>query len=154
MKYFANVNPLLWKVKSSSSWLWKGIMKGLVEIRKYSIWEVRDGSHINIWNDLWIPNASSIIHLHTPSPTNIDTNLRLVSQLFNNDMREWDPVCLASLFDGKTQIQILNVRNPSTGTDQFKWTLTPSGHFSVKSLYKALTNETSTRNMVWDKIWG
>ncbi|OVA05646.1 hypothetical protein BVC80_7951g5 [Macleaya cordata] len=47
-KYFPNTNPLDPHIKKIGSWIWGCIRKGLDNVKKYHIWEVGNGSMINV----------------------------------------------------------------------------------------------------------
>ncbi|OVA20888.1 Protein kinase domain [Macleaya cordata] len=70
-KYFPQCHPLNSKPKTNSSWFWKGICKGLEHINKYSVWEIRDGESVNIWDHNWIPNLP---HLPTKPSNSISSS--------------------------------------------------------------------------------
>ena len=44
-------------LKKGSSFTWQSIVMGIQTFKRGCIWRVGKGSHINIWNDPWIPSS-------------------------------------------------------------------------------------------------
>jgi hypothetical protein len=61
-------------------------MAGLDCFKKVFIWRVGDGTHINIWEDNWIPSSHNL-KIMTPRGSNILTR---VSDLINPIDGSWD----------------------------------------------------------------
>ncbi|OVA06463.1 Reverse transcriptase zinc-binding domain [Macleaya cordata] len=79
--------------------------------------------------------------------------IQKVVHLFKCGTREWDLVTIAACFDAETQSKILSIRIPLTGVDQFKWSLSQNGDFSVKSLYTQLNPVNNLHNLDWNRVW-
>ncbi|OVA00100.1 hypothetical protein BVC80_1327g3 [Macleaya cordata] len=149
-KYFLHGNPLKIISKKNSSWLWKCITKGFIQIKKFGVWEIRDGSRVDIWEDIWIPNITTL----TEKPS-IDTlsNINKVKDLSIEGTRVWNSDLLAICFDAQIVNKIKNIRIPSHGHDQFRWSLNNNGNFSVKSLFEAMYYVEVSTTINWIKVW-
>lgn len=84
-KYFKKTGALLSKKKSNASWIWNCILQGIAHIKQYSIWEVDDGSSINIWEDRWLPSRTETL---ANSVHRTNTHITLVSELIHSDNKK------------------------------------------------------------------
>ena len=58
-KYYPNGDILSAGPKKGSSFTWQSIVAGTQTFKRGCIWRVGSGSHINIWDDPWIPASES-----------------------------------------------------------------------------------------------
>lgn len=80
-RYFRNEDPLCDTLQKSGTWIWQSIKKGLEVIKKFYIWEVGDGTSINVFKHNWIPNTEPKSIL-SPQSSNININMK-VQDLIN-----------------------------------------------------------------------
>ncbi|XP_026450651.1 uncharacterized protein LOC113350742 [Papaver somniferum] len=99
------------KPKLSDSWIWKGILEGIINIQKYYIWKIGKDDKIHNWEDRLFEGQPEII----PKPPNFPTNMLYVSNLFNST-GDWDTDILAlwenfsvkSIYDKQTTDKYAN----------------------------------------------
>lgn len=154
-KYFKKSGALHSKKKSQSSWIWKCILQGIAHIKQYSIWEVGNGTMINIWDDKWLPARAQTLAESFPTR---NTSITLVSELIDSNTHKWNIDLLTSLFDNSTVQEITNIRLYTTNEgglkrDKLRWTLTKNGEYSVKSLYAKLSNPSNSIPVKTKKNW-
>ncbi|KAJ0097104.1 hypothetical protein Patl1_28743 [Pistacia atlantica] len=58
-KYYPDGNFLEAKVKRSSSFIWRSVMAARAILESGLMWCIGDGSKVRIWQDKWLPSASS-----------------------------------------------------------------------------------------------
>ncbi|KAJ0013735.1 hypothetical protein Pint_20054 [Pistacia integerrima] len=58
-KYYHDGNFLEAKVKRSSSFIWRSVMAARSVLESGLMWRIGDGSKVRIWQDKWLPSASS-----------------------------------------------------------------------------------------------
>ncbi|XP_026451715.1 uncharacterized protein LOC113352048 [Papaver somniferum] len=117
-KYFPNQNLLeIDKAADSSSWLWKGIVKGLKFIKDNTVIKINNGAFTPIWNAPWIPGISL-----PPTPLNpICNNYTYVSELIDYHHNCWNVPLLNLLFSHDDVIRILSIRLNLLQPDSLKW---------------------------------
>lgn len=136
-----------YKPKQKNSWIWKGILTGVNQIKKNCIWRVGNSECIDIWDDYWIPNVKPPLTKLTMEARNFVK----VSQLITSQ-KTWDLTKLAICFNEDTINIISSIQIPTTSmADEPRWTLNNSGIFSIKFLYNSI-NSTGADNMDWSKI--
>ncbi|XP_026451335.1 uncharacterized protein LOC113351597 [Papaver somniferum] len=101
---------------------------GIKIIKKYVVWDVGDGSDIQIWKHIWIPSISSNVPSHFSS-----TNMITVSQLIDDDTKSWNLQTLNALFDNHTVNAIISIRIPFSGKDCLRWIVWSSANPSLMS---------------------
>lgn len=154
-KYFHVVNPLTDIVNKQGSWIWQGICTGLNIIKRHYIWEIGDGTSVQIWKDTWIPN------MHRPPDSHFSSfNMKTVNQLIDQDSKSWNSDILNALFDEDTVKRITDIRIPIAGKDKLRWEPSSNGMFTIKSAYNAILNENlatkPTKNnldICWKSFW-
>jgi hypothetical protein len=100
-------------LSSSSSWLWKGILKTLPFISKGAYHKIHSSSSLLIWSSSWIPTITAL----TPTPSTFLThpyhNLN-ISNLFLYDQSHsaltWNKPLLHHLFDTSSIREILKIK--------------------------------------------
>ncbi|XP_026380111.1 uncharacterized protein LOC113274904 [Papaver somniferum] len=123
-KYFKNTNPLNGVVSSQGSWIWKGICHGLDIVRRYYVWEIGDGSQVDIWKDNWISNKNK-----PPDSTFYSSNMKKVSQLIDHESHAWNCDTLNALFDEDTVNDIMKIIIPLNGQAQLRWPPAHNGSY-------------------------
>ncbi|XP_026399356.1 uncharacterized protein LOC113295223 [Papaver somniferum] len=147
----ALLGKLAW---SQGSWIWRGICQGLEFVKQNYCWEIADGKNINVWKDVWIPSLGKKV----PS-TMYSSNISRVSQLIDDNTRNWNHNMLKALFPIDIVDQILQIRIPLIGKDQVRWLGTRTGCYTVKSAYHILLQDSLNQqnlnipNFPWSKLW-
>ena len=134
-KYFGSktLSQVVWK--PGDSHFWAGLMATKKFFFRFGKFAIRDGSEIRFWEDKWLGNAP--LKDQYPSLYNV---VRRKSDTLVEVMRSSPPVMTFrrdlighrleawnALLGRLAMIQL------STGTDEFRWTLTDNGRFSVDS---------------------
>lgn len=73
---------------------WRSIVRGFEALKQGFIWRIGDGQRVNIWADLWIPNAATR-RPFTPGGQNIITR---VSDLVDPVIGGWDEDLVWDIF--------------------------------------------------------
>jgi hypothetical protein len=131
-------------LSSSSSWLWKGILKTLPFISKGACHKIHSSSSLPIWSSSWIPTITAL----TPTPSTLLThpypNLN-ISDLFLDDQSHsaptWNKPLLHHLFDTSTIGEILKIKISNSEEESFFWTLVANGQFSTKSALSLISSQ-------------
>lgn len=80
------------------------------------MWEIGDGTDIQIWKNNWIPSTNG------PPPSNFQSSgMCLVSQLIDHETNLWNLDTLRALFDEVVVKEIIRIRIPLTGKDRIRW---------------------------------
>jgi hypothetical protein len=131
-------------LSSSSSWLWKGILKSHSFISKGAYFRIHSSSSLPIWSSLWIPTIASFF----PSPSILLSHLflnLLVSNLFNLDpsqsVSNWNIPLLQSLFDTTSIREILKINFTAQTETKLFWTHSSKGEFSTKSAHSLISSQ-------------
>ena len=123
--------------KSTDSPFWKGIMAVKHEFFQRGKFMVGNGLHTRFWEDVWLGDKS--LADQYPSLFNIvcHKNVLVSTVLSNNPLniefrrtltgRNWD--------SWKKLVEKLMSISLSNEVDKFKWNLTTTGQFTVKSMY-------------------
>ncbi|XP_026410488.1 uncharacterized protein LOC113305688 [Papaver somniferum] len=153
------LTKLAWRLISEEDSLWgkvmKGVCKGISVIKENYCWEVSDGRRISIWKDVWI-----LCWKTSHSSQFASSYFQSVDQLIDHDNKTWKLDILASMFNNATVKDILNIRIPSTGTDQLRRVSSENCIFSVKTAYRVLDSPNSNvftnpriEHFPWVKFW-
>ncbi|XP_074266590.1 uncharacterized protein LOC141589866 [Silene latifolia] len=134
--------------KSNSSWGWKGIAWGLELIKPLLAWNISPFSDLSVWNTKWVNGRVPkplCLELLT-DPPNL-SNLRIKNLISNNSC--WDRRLVSTFFDETFVRDILAIPiRCSEGMDNFFWSASSSGNYSVKIGYhialKKLWNTSAT----------
>jgi hypothetical protein len=141
-KYLGSKTLSQVQAKPTDSPFWKGIMRVKDDFFQRGSFVVRDGMKTRFWEDTWLgdaPLASQYPNLYTiarsknvlvadvlsHAPLNIRFNRMLIGD-------RWD--------SWVSLLRRLMVVNLSDEPDSFKWRLTTTGIFSVKSMYADYMN--------------
>ncbi|XP_026378548.1 uncharacterized protein LOC113272985 [Papaver somniferum] len=94
-KYFPNQNFLeIDKAANTSSWIWKGIVKGIKVLKADSVVNINNGASTRIWQDNWIPGYSSPPVPGDPS----NISYTYVNELIDSQNGCWNVTLLTDLF--------------------------------------------------------
>ncbi|XP_074266968.1 uncharacterized protein LOC141590262 [Silene latifolia] len=122
--------------KSNSSWGWKGIAWGLQLIKPLLAWNISPLSDLSVWNTKWVNGKvpkPRCLELLT-DPPNL-SNLRIKNIICNNSC--WDRRLVSMFFDETSVKDILAIPiRCSEGSDNFFWSASLSGNYSVKIGYR------------------
>jgi hypothetical protein len=141
------------EAKPYDSHFWRGLMHIKDEVLSLGSFDIKDGANVRFWDDTWIrdkplkiqyPNLYNIVRethatiskIMATSPLNISFRRALV----DNNLRDW-----LGLVARISHVQL------TEGSDLFKWSLTKSGLFTVRSLYHHLidTNPPFQHQKIW-----
>jgi hypothetical protein len=129
---------------SSSSWLWKGILKSISIISKGACNRIHSLSSLPIWSSTWIPSLSSFTPSPTPWLSHPYPDFK-ISDLFSNDplssVPAWNLPLLNYLFDETTIREVLKINISTHTTSLFIWTPSANGMFNTKSAHKLISSQ-------------
>ncbi|XP_074314504.1 uncharacterized protein LOC141649721 [Silene latifolia] len=138
--------------KSNSSWGWKGIVWGLQLSKPLLAWNISPFSDPGVWNTNWV-------HGTMPKPRCVELlidsanlcNLRIKDLICNSNC--WDHRLVSMSFDETSVNDILAIPiRCSEGSDNFYWSASSSGNYSVKIGYHiALQNSWNTSATAKDR---
>jgi hypothetical protein len=162
-RYYPDSKILNAKIKSGASFTWKSILAGVQMFRRSYIWQVGDGSHIDIWTNTWILSSSD-----GKVATQIGSCIfKGVEELISHIKREWDEEIL------KGNLSVLNINrilatplSSNSMEDFVAWRYTKTSMFSIWSAYHGEWNHQfrnkvshlqapgqSSINPVWNILW-
>lgn len=153
-RYFPDANFITARLGSNPSYFWRSIWEAQSVIKAGMCWKVGNGQQIRVWEDPWIPNLPSS-WVQTSQPVNSQVNF--VHDLMINGF--WNLPLLRSIFSMEEQQAILSIPLPRfAASDRLIWKLEPKGQYSVKSVYKFLTNigdgvVGGHISAMWRKLW-
>ncbi|CAN1255029.1 Putative ribonuclease H protein At1g65750 [Linum perenne] len=151
--YFPKCDFLMAKKGSRTSWIWASIFKARSVVSLGAIKRVGDGSSIMVNYDPWIPSLPNFM-----TPFN-GCSSRFVDEWINEESREWESSLFERFFSPTHVRAILAVPiGPRGMKDEWKWSFTNDGEFSVRSAYHAkrqseISVTSSLSNPGNDKIW-
>lgn len=162
-KYYPEGDILKAGQKKGSSFTWQSIVAGIQTFKRGSIWRVGTGSHINLWEDPWIP-SSETRRIITPRG---GIMLNKVEDIIDPYTGQWDEALIRSVLSPVDAFRILQIPlYAEAGEDFVAWQFTRSGTFSVRSAYHVEFNhqfgphfhsadcpERSHINPVWKDLW-
>jgi hypothetical protein len=131
--FFLSPSPI-----SSSSWLWKGILKSQSLISKEACFRIHSQSSLPIWSSPWNPTIASF----SPTPSLLLSHpppQLLVFDLFIFDTTQsvlhWNIPLLLSFFDSTSISEILKINFTSQIQAKLIWTHSRKGVFTIKSAH-------------------
>jgi hypothetical protein len=130
------------QAKPTDSPFWKEIMGVKDNFFKCGSFVIGDGSGTRFWEDVWLGNIS--LANQYPSLYNIvRTKNILVSDVLNQTLLNirFNRVLIGDKWDAWIHLvsRLMNV-NLNDEPDRFKWNLTTTGIFTVKSVYADIMN--------------
>uniref|UniRef100_A0A2N9IRA3 Reverse transcriptase domain-containing protein n=1 Tax=Fagus sylvatica TaxID=28930 RepID=A0A2N9IRA3_FAGSY len=141
--------------------LWKSIMMGWDDFRRYTSFEVGLGSKVLFWHDKWctelpLKDMYSVIFACSNNKDAFIASLfeepiagrsRVWNVSFCRDFNDWEMDLVESFF------LLLHSHAPiSTDADKLSWVLNTSGLFDTRSYYLALRASTAS-DFAWKNVW-
>jgi hypothetical protein len=123
---------------SSSSWLWKGILKSKPIISLSACHKIHSSSALSVWNSSWIPTMPFFSPASLPLSRTSFPEL-MVSDLNSNDY--WNLSLLISLFTPSCVKEILKIPISHSLSSPFLWTPSPNGSFFTNSAYRLINSQ-------------
>jgi hypothetical protein len=143
-KYLNSTSFLSHSPLSSSSWLWKCILKSQSFISKGAYFRIHSQSSLPIWSSLWIPTIASFSPTPSPLLSHPPPQL-LVSDLFTTGTTQSDPhwniPMLLSFFDSTSIREILKINAITQTQTKLIWTYSPQGDFTTKSAQHLISSQ-------------
>jgi hypothetical protein len=135
-RYFPDSDFLSAGKPRDASFTWCSILFGCDLLLKGLMWGIRNGEHVNILKDLWVPGLpkGSFTPL-TPLPPDAK-----VSFLMDSSSSAWDSDMLAHFFLASSISKI--PINKFGGEDFVTWPLDKSGIYTIRSAYNLVRTET------------
>jgi hypothetical protein len=129
-KYFPSGDLLNAELKKGISFTWQSIWHVIQTLKEVHIWQVRDGSSTNIWEDKWILNNDSWKVLSHRGQYMISK----VGEFINPITNQWDEQLSDQTFWKIDEFRIKSIPLPRPNMPDFvAWNLTKKDIFSVRS---------------------
>ncbi|KAF9616216.1 hypothetical protein IFM89_028992 [Coptis chinensis] len=111
-----------------------------------AIWDISDGSNINIWTEPWVPKDGGVVRIYGPRPRMVPER---VVELFLPNTKSWNIHLLETLFPAFIIQYIMNVYVKDDATDEsLYWGGTKNGSFNIKSFYEYLSHAKLSKPIV------
>ena len=141
---------------NNPSYVWQSLLAARERIREGLIWQVGDGRTIEVSTHKWLSHKPMFIG--EPRP-----NL-MVSELIDENSRQWNREKLFDLFAYRTRMEIMAIPLAwVSGRDKLNWKENKGKVFSIKSVYQValrlkqqdcVEHSTAARDRpIWNKIW-
>lgn len=147
---------------TNPSQTWQAISYGLELLKKGVIWRIGCGSQVRIWRDPWIPREHSL-RVTTGQGR---CRLKWVSDLLDQEGRDWDADKLANIFNRADIEAISRIKLPSRHAEDFlAWHMEKTGLFTVISAYnlamrlatlehsEASSSAPDGERKLWSRVW-
>jgi hypothetical protein len=124
---------------SSTSWLWKGIIKSKPIISQGACHRIHSFSFRSVWNSSWIP---TVLFFFSPNPLPLSRSSFLdliVSDLITPN-GSWNLPLLVSLFTSSCVKEILKIPISHNISTSFLWTPSSNGLFSTNFAYRLISS--------------
>jgi len=144
---------------STPSWGWQSLLLGRDSISAQLQWLVGNDQCIHICNDKWLARGT----LGRPTRRG---ELEMVGSFIQQNQTNWNVPLLRQSFDDQIIREIVTIPlNSIPTTYQIIWTGTPTGDYTVKSIYKFIKQNAPKHipnsasispqlpSSVWRKIW-
>ncbi|XP_062170478.1 uncharacterized protein LOC133876208 [Alnus glutinosa] len=102
-KYFPKSTFLEATLGSRSSYAWRSILSAKDLLQEGLVWRIRDGTHVKIWGDKWIPTATTYA---IQSPRSVFDETATVSELIDPYSKWWNVQLIRSIFS-KVEAEII-----------------------------------------------
>jgi hypothetical protein len=135
-KYYHDSDLMSAKKKQNASNIWNAILYGREALRVGLIKRIGDGSSVRVWDDPWIPGNVNM----KPITRDPEAEAIMVSDLIDHQAMTWDQEKLEANFVTADVVSIRGIPFSRFKDDFWSWTLERSGHFTVRSCYKALVS--------------
>lgn len=127
--------------RNQCSYLWRSFSKIWPILRDNLIWSIEDGASARCWKDPWIPGMGSLIS-KIPSFSNLDLDWCVKDFVNPNGSWNLDLLRVWLSEDVICRITSLPPSHPNLGQDKVIWARSSSGHFSVRSAYWTIKEDT------------
>ncbi|KAB1221827.1 hypothetical protein CJ030_MR2G025911 [Morella rubra] len=138
--------------------MWQGILAIRDILRNGVLFNIGNGSGVQIWTDPWIAGIPHFQAIARPSLVN-SAVYSLVQDLFLPSSLIWNRALIFSLFSPECARCILNIQpSAHSPVDSLYWQPEPVGVFSVKSAYfldqaTRFHHNTLVPSFNWKKLW-
>ena len=147
--------------KSQGSYAWQSIWRARKVIEKGMQWRVKDGNHIRLFHDNWIPGQFPTKAI--PSNTEV-LNEAKVSSTIDPESREWNVELLQNGVAPFLIQKILSILICKTTQDgMIIWPCSKDGSYTVRIGYhlfyelenseKATSSNPASMKAFWNRIW-
>ncbi|KAG6693248.1 hypothetical protein I3842_10G159900, partial [Carya illinoinensis] len=136
-KYFPNTSLFEAKLRNNSSYVWKGILVAIIDLKRGCRWRVGNGKSVNVFKDPWIPD-----YYLPPNNSEVDEDLK-VHSLIDINMGWWNIQALRALFNPNVIQKILQLNISVHAEDSLFWVHEKNGIYSVRSAYRMLQQDIS-----------
>jgi hypothetical protein len=152
-KYLGTKPLVQVQLKSGDSHFWAGFMKVKNDFLKFGTFTIKDGSQIRFWEDKWLVNMplrDQYPQLYNIARKKQDTVAEVLSTEIPNISWRRDLIGPKLVIWDNLVARLANINLTDEG-DEFKWSLDPTGIFSVKTHHLALIyqNVPNTNKKVW-----
>jgi hypothetical protein len=141
---------------SSSSWLWKGILKSKPIISLGACHMIHSSFAHSIWNSSWIPTMPFFLPISLPLSRSSFPEL-MVSNLICNG--SWNLSLLISLFTPSCVKENLKIPINHILSSSFLWTPSSNGYFSTSFAYRLISSQKTNSiispldSSTWKALW-
>ncbi|WJX93691.1 hypothetical protein P8452_75185 [Trifolium repens] len=155
-KYFPNGEFLESSLGHNPSFVWRSICNSKFILRAGCRWRIGNGNNIPLWNENWLVDALPL------EPVNNNDMLYsgfTVSDLMENDFKEWNVRRISGMFDQHSAARILATPlYPSIIDDRRLWRGESKGDYSVKSAYRLCVQDLIDTSHLrvngnWNLVW-
>lgn len=130
-KYYPKTSFLDALLGVAGSFSWRSIWNLKALIKEGALWQIGDGSQVNLWEDPWVVGEDGRLVISTK----VD-EVRKVSDLINSSRMEWKSDLLSLYFNERDKKCILSIpltmRAPN---DSLTWGYSKDGLYSTKTAY-------------------
>jgi hypothetical protein len=148
-KYIKYGDSISSPISTSTSWLWKSILKIKPFISARASLKVSRTSSTPIWSLNWVPTIPSF-KLDPKFPLNKNLLAFLVRDLIDPNLANWNAPSIHDLFDTISTQEILKIRISLDSGINYIWAPSTSRRFSVSSTYRFIfeynSNDASPSN--------
>lgn len=150
-KYFPTSDFLTAPLGYSCSYSWKSIWSSKALIKEGSMWRIRCGSQVSIWDDPWLIGDNGRF---ITSEKRMD--LRVVKDLIDPTTMEWNCPLIEASFNAHDARCILAIPlSTKVSNDELVWTLTKTSDYSVKTAYMlGKGGNLDSFHQAWVNGWG
>lgn len=125
-------------ISSNGNAIWRSICTGISWVKKFHIWQIRNGKSVYVFRDNWIEGYTAQQIQQNFSPYEEYPYYMKVMELFDEHTQSWNLNMLQRYFTQHQIEKILNIRPSIQHEDQILWSLTRSGRFTFNSTYKVI----------------
>ena len=144
-------------LSSSSSWLWKGILKTKPIISQGACHRIHSASTLSVCNPSWIPTVP--FFSPSPLPLSKSSNPNLIVSYLISPNGQWNHHLLVSLFTTPCVKELLKIPISHNNSSSFLWTPYSNCLFSTYSACRLISSSKISSNMsplessTWKDLW-